>query len=68
MTDQLRSDDKSRPCNCVNGDECYGDYPPKGIKCRDLEPTDPGIDTFGPDTPDMSDDEIEEQERRCGKD
>lgn len=37
-----------KPCDCRNGDECFGDYPPKGIKCRDLEPPDPGIDPDGP--------------------
>ena len=58
-----------RQCDCANGDECYGDYPPKGVKCRDLAPLDPGIDAIGPDMPDMSDDELEEvHDRRYGKD
>lgn len=47
----------TRECNCANGDECYGDYVPKGIKCRDLEPTDPGIDPVG-----AADDEPREEE------
>ena len=37
-----------RQCDCANGGECYGDYPPKGVKCRNLEPLDPGIDVIGP--------------------
>ena len=41
-------DATGQPCDCANGDECYGDYPPKGVKCRDLEPTDPGIATQSP--------------------
>lgn len=57
-----------KPCDCRNGDECYGDYPPKGVKCRNLEPCDPGIDTLGPDMPDLTDDELDHMEVRCGKD
>lgn len=56
-----------KPCDCKDESECYGDYTPKGVKCRDLPPADPGH-TFGPDMPDLSDDELDEMELRCGKD
>lgn len=47
MAKTKQSDKAGRPCDCRDGDECYGDYPPAGVKCRDLEQSDPGIDPVG---------------------
>ena len=67
MTDSNRSTIPSgKPCDCANGDECYGDYCPPNVECRNLEPEDPGIDPIGAadDDPGFEDCNVEDSYAR----
>lgn len=35
-----------KPCDCTTAEECYGDYPPAGIKCRELPHVEVGVDVM----------------------